>query len=377
MYKRLVKPVLFCMKPDTVHTMAIAAGRMVQRTPLRFMIRALWRRDNPRLSQTVQGISVLNPVGLSAGFDKNVEITPMLKAVGFGFATGGSVTLEPRIGNPRPWFHRLPKTESLTVHAGMANKGLKVIEQSISRHATLRQGMPLFLSVAVAADKHCGPVTQELAIDVAKKTTQYIVARHLAQAVEINISCPNAGDDQPFTHPEALERLLTEIDTIERSVPFFIKMPNMADIAAFDKLLRVIVRHNIQGVTIANLVKDRESVVMRDALTDDMKGGLSGAPTRDRSTALIRYTYQHYGDQLTIIGVGGIFSAEQAYEKIRAGASLVALITGMIFEGPALIGRINNGLAALLERDGYANITEAIGADHKKTKKSSKKVLQK
>lgn len=377
MYKRLVKPVLFSLPPDTVHTMAIVAGRVAQRTPARPVVRALWRRDDARLTQTVQGMQLQNPVGLSAGFDKNVVITPMLEAVGFGFATGGSVTLEPRIGNPRPWFHRLPKTASLTVHAGMANKGLKVIERSVKRHTRLRRVMPLFLSVAVAADAHCGPVTCEAAIDVAKKTTEYIVARHLAQAVEINISCPNAGDDQPFTRPELLEQLLCELDSIERTVPFFIKMPNIADMVAFDALLEIIVRHNIQGVTIANLVKDRSAVTVHDPLTDDMRGGLSGAPTRDRSTALIRHAYQQYGDRLTIIGVGGIFSAEQAYEKIRAGASLVALITGMIFEGPALIGRINSGLVQLLERDGFRNITEAIGADHKKTKKSSKKVLQK
>lgn len=376
MYKRLIKPLLFLLPPDMMHRLAIAGGRILQHTPARWAIRWLWRRDNAALEQTVQGLHIINPVGLSAGFDKNIEITPMLEAVGFGFATGGSVTLQPRRGNPRPWFHRLPKTESLTVYAGMANKGLKVIERSARRHARLRRVMPLFISVAVAANKQCGPVSCEAAIDVAKNTTEYILQHKLAQAIEINISCPNAGDDQPFTQPAMLERLLLELDRIERDLPFFIKMPNLRDIAAFDELLQVIVRHNIQGVTIANLVKDRQTVAVKDTLTDDMKGGLSGAPTRDRSTALIRHTYKTYGDRLTIIGVGGIFSAEQAYEKMRAGASLVALITGMIFEGPALIGRINTGLVRLVQQDGFQSITEVIGADHKKTQKSFKKGLQ-
>ena len=160
-----------------------------------------------------------------------------------------------------------------------------------------------------------------------------------------------------------LDKLLTKLDEVDRDVPVFVKMPNFPKLSLLDSLLKVIIQHNVQGVTIANLVKGRQKIKLSDDLPDDIKGGLSGAPTRYRSTMLIRYTYRKYGNRLKIIGVGGIFNAEQAYEKIKAGASMVGMITGVIFEGPQVVGEINAGLVELLKRDGYSNISEAIGVD--------------
>ena len=131
----------------------------------------------------------------------------------------------------------------------------------------------------------------------------------------------------------------------------------------FDALLAVIVKHNIAGVAIGNLFKDRSKAVLSDVLPEQVKGNLSGAPTREATTELVRRTYQQYGQKLLIIGIGGVMSAEDAYEKIRAGASLVALITGLMFEGPQLVGDINAGLVKLLEQDGYATIADAVGVD--------------
>lgn len=364
MYKSLVKPILFLFTPDFVHSAIVRCGKVVQAiAPVRWLLRKLWRRDHGMLSQNVQGVDLANPVGLSAGFDKNIELMPLMKSVGFGFETGGSVTLGTRRGNDRPWFFRLPRTESIVVHAGLANKGMVNIRKSAIRGSKRSKGMPLFISVAVVAKT--AKETHHDAIIDAKNTTLYILQRNLAQAVEINISCPNAGDDQPFTQPELLEQLLVELDKLDRSVPFFIKMPQVSSLKHFDALLGVIVKHNIQGITIANLVKDRQSVKIADELPETVLGGLSGAPTRQRSTAMVHYAYKKYGQKLTIIGVGGVFTAEHAYEKIRAGASLVGLVTGVIFEGPRVVGRINQGLVELLKRDGFSSITEAVGADHR------------
>lgn len=379
MYKRFVKPVLFLLTPDFTHKLIIFCGRMAQAMPpLRWMIRKMWSFQDGALQQKIDGVTYRNPVGLSAGFDKNIQLSPLMGDVGFGFASGGSVTLEPRKGNRRPWFHRLPKTKSVVVYAGMPNYGLKKISRHIIKNRSRVQGVPTVVSVAVIANKSTkdafGPrVSEDLIIKDVKKAVEYIVKNKLAGVVEINISCPNAGKE-PFIYPETLDMLLREMDGIERNVPFWIKMPHLHDMQQFDSLLQTIVRHNIQGVTVANLVKDRAKVVIKDPLTDEIRGGLSGEPTREHSLKLIRHAYRKYGDRLTIIGVGGIFMAEDAYAKIKAGASLVGLITGLFFEGPQLVGRINRGLVELLKKDGFSHISEAVGADFRSEPKKAKKL---
>lgn len=366
MYKKVLKPLLFLLPPDFVHNSIVVLGRIFQSVrPFRWLLRKIWRRDSSQLEQAILGIDFKNPVGLSAGFDKNVELSPLMESVGFGFMTGGSVTLSERKGNKRPWFYRLPKTESIVVHAGLANKGLIKIVKSIRKNAKKTKYLNLILSVAVVA-KTAKETNQDAIID-AKNTILYVLKRDLAKAIEINISCPNVGKEQPFSEPKVLEELLTELDKIERGdTPFFIKMPNIRSLGDFDKLLRVIIKHNIQGVTVANLVKERGMVDSEDSLPEGVSGGLSGAPTRRRSTELVRHAYGKYGSKLVIIGVGGIFTAEHAYEKIRAGASLVGIVTGLIFEGPQVVGRINKQLIGLLEADGFTDIKQAIGADHRK-----------
>ena len=184
--------------------------------------------------------------------------------------------------------------------------------------------------------------------------------------ITVNLSCPNTTGGEPFTEAKNLDQLLTAIDSLQLPVPVFLKMPNQLSWTAFDTLLSVAVEHEISGVTIANLVKKRSLVDIKDPLTDATPGGVSGRPTFKPSNELIKKTYKKYGDRLTVIGVGGVFSAEDAYEKIKCGASLIELITGMIFEGPGVIGQINRELVALLKRDGYDHISQAIGVYHRK-----------
>lgn len=377
MYKYIVKPLLFWLSPDRTHKLVVLSGRIAQSLPfVRWVVRKWWRFDDEALRQTIDGVQFANPVGLSAGFDKNVQLLPLMEDVGFGFASGGSVTLEPRRGNPRPWFHRLPKTKSVVVFAGMPNQGLPKIRGYIERNRRRVKNTPGIISVAVIANKTtkdtmAGRPTEEAIINDVKKATEYIIEHKLANVVEINISCPNAGKE-PFIEPAPLDVLLTTLDAVERDVPFWVKMPYLYDMEQFDALLKVIARHDIQGVTVANLVKDRSKINVKDPLTDDIRGGLSGAPTREHSLELIRHAYKNYGDTLTIIGVGGIFSAQDAYEKIRAGASLVGLITGLFFEGPRLVGAINKEFVELLRQDGFSHISEAVGADLKTVSKKSK-----
>ena len=329
--------------------------------PARGLTRAVWRYDNESyLAQEVCGIRFKNPVGLSAGFDKNFELPPMLNAIGFGYMEGGSVTFHQCDGNPRPWFYRLPKTKSLVVYAGLANQGVVRITERIKSYKSRQlRDFPLNISVAKTNSKEAA--TEAEAINDYLGSLKHLQKQGVGDMYTLNISCPNTYGGEPFTTPEKLERLLKKVDDLKLRVPVFIKMPSNLPWAEFKKLLDVAAKHAIDGVTICNLAKDRTKVALKDPLPDSVPGNLSGKATWDLSNELIKKTYKAYGKRFVIIGVGGIFSAEDAYTKFKLGATMVELITGMIFEGPALIGQINKGLVELLKKDGYAHISEAVG----------------
>ena len=179
----------------------------------------------------------------------------------------------------------------------------------------------------------------------------------------INISCPNVFGGEPFGDPDRLDALLTELDQIETSKPIFLKIAVDISPSELDGLVEVAGRHRVHGFIISNLTKKKDrSTIDQSELSEEQKGGISGRPTFKPSNKLISHLYKTTGDRYVIIGVGGIFSAEDAYEKIIRGASLVQLATGMIFNGPQLIGEINKGLVRLLKKDGFDSVSDAVGS---------------
>ena len=332
---------------------------------LRSFVRCIFvRPSDGRVTQTLHGLEFTSPVGLAAGFDKDGEVMPVIAALGFGFGEVGSVTALPCPGNPRPWFYRLPKTKSAVVNAGLGNDGSKVILDRLRRYPkkSLRN-FPVVLSVAKTNTKSCVSEAEGIADYVA--TVKRAKNEKTIQVIELNISCPNTYGGEPFTTPDSLNHLLSKIDKLGVKQPIFIKMPIELPWKAFSGLLDVIVRHQVVGVTVSNLSKNRNKLDLKDDLPDTVHGSFSGKPTWRDSNNLIRQTYLKYGDKLTIIGVGGIFTAEDAYTKIRLGASLVQFITGMLFNGPQLAAVISYDLSKLLERDGFSNISQAVGVDSK------------
>lgn len=361
-YQKVAKPIMFKHQADNVHHGLIRTGKRVQKIPGVKHLPKLWSYQDKMLETEVAGMQFRNPVGLSAGFDKALELPALMKSVGFGWMTGGSVTFGEYEGNPKPWFYRLPNSKALVVNAGLPSEGTSVVAKRVSMYsAKLFTAFPLNVSVAKTNSKDCA--SDELAI--ADYCESLAVFDKLAQVtmLEINISCPNTFGGEPFTTPDRLKKLLQSVDKLQLKKPVFIKMPVSLPDQEFDALTEVVTKHKITGLAISNLLKDRTKVQLKDDLPATVKGNLSGAPTRDVSTHLIRQTYQKYGDKLVIIGIGGVFSAEDAYEKIRAGASLVALVTGLIYEGPQLVGDINHGLAKLLKKDGFKHISEAVGKE--------------
>lgn len=359
-YRNVVKPILFRYQPDAVHKGLVATARRVQAAPVVRQLPKLWAVRNSMLETEVAGVHYKNPVGLSAGFDKRIEMAPLMKSVGFGWMTGGSVTLGQYAGNEGHWYFRLPKTKSIVVNAGLPSEGMPVVAERIQSYDD-QLFRNFLLNVSVAKTNSKKTVSDAQAIKDYTSSLEVFDGLKQVAMLEINISCPNTFGGEPFTTPARLEALLAATDKLKLQKPVYIKMPiNLSD-KDFDELVDVIVAHRVAGVAIGNLHKDRQTAQLLDELPDDIKGNLSGVPTRQVTTKLIARTYKRYGDKLSIIGIGGIMSAEDAYEKIRAGASLVALVSGLMFEGPQVVGDINAGLVKLLKRDGYVSVADAVG----------------
>ncbi len=366
-YQKILKPIFFAFDPHLIHDLILNTGWILGTNPItKSAAKALLRYDNKKLTQTICDLEFDNPVGLSAGFDKDAMTTNILPSVGFGFMSLGTVTLEPYEGNPKPWIYRLKKSKSILVNYGLKNIGVHKIVERIKWYKTftfrtLAYEKNFKLWVSVGKTNCPNVLTEEQGITDYVECLKVLKASDLADVYEINISCPNTFGGEPFTTPEKLEKLFVEITTLQLGKPILVKMPINLAWEEFKKLLDVLIKYGVSGVIIGNLNKVRSPDVLKDEIPADLKGNLSGLPTQKLSNYLIGETYKYCGNKLKIVGVGGIFSAQDAYEKVKLGASLVELITGMIFEGPQLIGQINKGLVELLEKDGYSNISEAVG----------------
>ena len=361
-YKKAIKPALFKKPPDYVHETMIQYAQHRGLLRLSKIMHFMWAYDNPAvLAQKIGSVSFANPIGLSAGLDKNAQLPPICQRIGFGVSTVGSISAEPCAGNPKPWFYRLPKSQALVVNAGLPNDGAARVGAQLDKLSLgITATFPIVASIArTNSARACSEEAAILDYCISAKRLNAVAG---VRALEINISCPNTYGGEPFTTPEKLSRLLAALRATHSTKPLWIKMPINLPWHEFQPLLEVACRYNVQAVTIGNLNKNRGEIPSGE-LPSQVKGNLSGRPTQALSNALIAKTYLHYNDRLTIIGVGGVFNAHDAYQKIRLGASLVELITGLIYEGPQLIGQINRDLVSLLQKDGLSSIGEAIGLD--------------
>ena len=324
----------------------------------RHLTKSLFYFGDPSLEQTVVGICFKNPVGLSAGFDKNAELSQILPSVGFGFEEIGSVTGEYCAGNQKPRLWRLRESQSLLVYYGLKNDGCEAIA-----HRLKNSQFKFPLGISIAKTNNPATVDEQAGIaDYAKAYSTFVKAG-IGDYFTINISCPNAYGGEPFTDPDKLDRLLFAllgVDGVSWSRPVFLKMPAEMSFEMIDQIIAVARKYRIAGFVSTNLAKDRNNPNIRESDVPNT-GGMSGKIVQKLSDRQIEYIYKKTRDEFIIIGVGGIFSAEDAYRKIKLGASLVQLITGMIFEGPQLVGEINKGLVRLMKNDGFTNISEAVG----------------
>jgi len=349
LYQLVLKPILFRFDPEDVHDVMTNLGSKLGQFKIsRFITRSLFDFKHANLEQTIKGIRFENPIGLAAGFDKNANLLTILPDVGFGFEEIGSVTGEPCSGNARPRLWRHPNEKSLRVYYGLKNNGAKAIAKDMDNRIFR---FPVGISLAKT---NCA-ATVETDAAIADYLNAYEAFHKIGDYVTINISCPNAFGGQPFTDTVRLDRLLSAIDRVRDARPIFLKLsPDLSE-SELQAIAEVALTHKIDGLITSNLTKEHTHG----------DGGLSGKAVEAKSIAQLVYLRKQFGSTFILIACGGVFTVEDAYHRIRHGASLIQLITGMIYQGPQVIGEINRGLAALLERDGFNSISDAVGIDLK------------
>lgn len=358
-YKRFIKPVLFLQDPEKVHDRATKLASLFGKWQIsKTITKNLFHYENKALKQKILGITFKNPIGLSAGFDKNGDMIDIVPHLGFGFTQVGTITDQAYEGNPRPRLYRLPKSKALIVYFGLKNIGATKILPKIPKKPKIP------VSISIGKTNCTATSSTEAGIKDYCACIRKSIKSGKGDFYTINISCPNTFGGEPFTTPTKLDTLLKAICKTRPSKPVFLKMPINKSWPQFKKLLDVATKNKIDGVIIGNLNKNFQDKTIKDHIPKHLKGGISGLPTKELCNNLISKTYKYCGNKLTIIGVGGIFSAQDAYHKIKLGASLLQLITGMIYEGPQLISQINKELVTLLKKDGHKNISQAIGSFH-------------
>ncbi len=356
-YQHVFKPVAFRCDPEWVHNRVIQFGHRLSNWWLtRWLLAAVFRYQHPILEQRLNNITFVNPVGLAAGFDKDGRIHGLTSCIGFGFAEVGTVTAGAYEGNSGRRLLRLPKSKGIVVNYGLKSEGVQRVIQRLQ--VTPKQGVQI-----ISIGRTNQPYTASCAagIEDYHQAMQACAQAHIGDIYELNISCPNTSGGEPYTTPSLLDQLLTAVDVRHNQKPVWLKMPINLPWVSFQPLLDVAMQHGVQAVVIGNLNKNRHDASILDPIPSGQSGAVSGKPTWHLSNQLIARTFQYCGERLMIVGVGGIFSAADAYEKIQYGASLVELITGMIFQGPQLVGQINRQLVAYLQRDGFSTVQAAVG----------------
>ncbi|AIU67595.1 quinone-dependent dihydroorotate dehydrogenase [Vibrio coralliilyticus] len=355
---RIARPLIFLMDPEDAHYMFKKVGVFMGSNPLtRGLTGLLFDYNHASLKTKVDGIEYRNPVGLSAGFDKDGELTKIYPSIGFGLAELGSFTGEVCPGNPGKRLFRMVKSKSILVWYGLNNQGAEKISSRLQGTNFGR------LKVGINAAKSNITPEFDLQESIEDYTKTMSLFKDIGDYYTINISCPNTQDGEPFVDPSNLDALLIAVN--EHRVegrPIYVKLAADLELEEINTIVDKCVEHNIDGVVLTNLAKPAFNQEYVKEELPYHKGAMSGLPLQRISTNVIRHVYRRTRGELTIIGVGGVFTAKDAYEKITSGASLLHMITTMIFDGPQNINEINRGLVKLLKADGFNSIEEAVGS---------------
>jgi dihydroorotate dehydrogenase (fumarate)/dihydroorotate dehydrogenase len=364
LYKHLLRPLLFRLDPETAHSLTVEACRIGGRIPLfPQAMKALFTYSSPELQCDVAGMKFANPVGMAAGWDKSGRALRMIDHLGFGFAEIGSISARASAGNPRPRLFRLPNERAIVVNYGLPNDGAHIVAQRLAKY---RSSVPLGVNIVKTNDGLDALDCDEEAIVADYQQSVSLVHRH-ADYITLNLSCPNAkGGINHFADRGTIASLLKRLATINITCPVFLKVAPDPDPENLARLIEETLPWNFVRGFIFNLPSGKPATLRFASASlnlQAMPGAVAGKPVEPLINRCVRELYARMPpNRFVIIGAGGVFSADDAYQKIRNGASLVQIYSAMIYEGPGVVSHINSGLVKLLRRDGFSNVQEAVGS---------------
>ncbi|USR92914.1 quinone-dependent dihydroorotate dehydrogenase [Phormidium yuhuli AB48] len=376
LYQDIFRPILFATAdPEWVHRQFIASLRYLSRQqtviPPNIVARAIASQmrsqccfPEERLQQTLWGLTFPNPLGLAAGFDKNGEVGQFWGALGFGFAELGTVTWHPQPGNPPPRLFRLIEDQAALNRMGFNNCGAKMMAQNLT---PVRSPELPPIPIGINLGKSKVTALEEAMEDY---RDSFEVLQGLGDYFVVNVSSPNTPGLRSLQAPERLEQILkTLMDINADAKPILVKIAPDLETGEIQAILDLALELDLGGVIATNTTISRtglktQRLAKTGNLLEDEAGGISGAPLKQRSTDVIREIWQYTEGKLPIIGTGGVASADDAWDKITAGASLLEVYTGWIYQGPGLAKQVLSGLVAKLEQQGLSHISQAVGLAH-------------
>ena len=340
MYKQIIRPLLFSLNPETAHNLTFFALKALRYIPLaRPLVRMIYSRKTPDLEREVFGLKFRNPVGLAGGLDKNGEFYNDLGNFGFGFVEIGSLTPEPQPGNPKPRLFRVVKDRAIINRMGINNKGIRNAVENLKR-------MKPDVLVAGNISKNTSSINEDAAKDY---ESAFALLYDFVDMFVLNISCPNVSglsalQDVSFLS-EIVDKLLNLRMYFDEYRPILIKVSPDISHQQLDEIIDYSLMSGVDGIVAGNTTRSREGLTLPQEKIDEIgNGGMSGAPLFRKNLELVRYIHEQSRGKLPIIGVGGIMSGEQARQMLDAGASLVEIYSGFIYEGPSLVRKINKYL---------------------------------
>ncbi len=340
MYTYLIRPLLFLFDPEKVHHFTVKFLHVIHQVPgIPGLLRGLFTVNDKRLQRQFLGLTFANPVGLAAGFDKDAQMVDLLAPFGFGFIEIGTLTPQPQAGNPRPRLFRLPGDQALVNRMGFNNDGVEAAVQRLrQRQATVLVGGNIGKNKAT--DNDLAISDYEYCFEALFAVVDYFV---------VNVSSPNTPNLRALQDKEPLFNLLTRLQARNRQKParkpILLKIaPDLSD-SQLQEIIGIVQETKIDGIIATNTTIERQGLTTApQKLAAIGAGGLSGKPLADRATAVIRFLRQGLGPEAVIIGVGGIMTPEEALAKLRAGANLIQIFTGFIYNGPSFVKNINKAI---------------------------------